>query len=81
MHAAAESTLRILIRRRNSPALLRDETRWLIREAIARIHAEGRPRRVAASRWMPGQARHDIYASNPCGSITNFFGAPASNSP
>jgi hypothetical protein len=44
MIVAAESALRILIRRRNSPAHLRRETRHLIRQAIARIHAEARDR-------------------------------------
>ena len=39
MLVAARSALRILIRRRNSPAHLRGETRQLIRQAIARIHA------------------------------------------
>jgi hypothetical protein len=39
MSVTAETALRILIRRRNSPARLRVETRHLIRQAIARIHA------------------------------------------
>ena len=42
MMVAARSALRILIRRRNSPAHLRGETRQLIRQAIAKIQAEGR---------------------------------------
>ena len=42
MNVVAESALRILIRRRNSPASLRYETRRLIRQAIARMHAEVR---------------------------------------
>lgn len=44
MIVAAESALRILIPRRNSPARLRCETRQLIRRAIAQIHAEVRGR-------------------------------------
>jgi hypothetical protein len=40
--AAAESALKILLRRRNSPAHLRSETRRLIRLAIAQIQAEAR---------------------------------------
>ena len=44
MIVIAESALRILIRRRNSPAHLRVETRQLIRHAIAMIHAEVRGR-------------------------------------
>jgi hypothetical protein len=39
MTVTAESALKILIRRRNSPAHLRHETRHLIRQAIARVHA------------------------------------------
>jgi hypothetical protein len=44
MMATAESALRILIRRRNSPARLRGETRRLIHQAIASIHAQTRGR-------------------------------------
>ena len=42
MHVTAESTLRILIPRRNSHDYLRYATRQLIHWAIARIHAEAR---------------------------------------
>lgn len=49
MIVTAESTLRILIRRRNSPAHLRFETRQLIHQAIAKIHVEVRGRTRAAS--------------------------------
>jgi hypothetical protein len=38
MDVVATSALRILIRRRNSPASLRGETRRLIRQAIAQRH-------------------------------------------
>lgn len=44
MIVTAESALRILIRRRNSPAHLRHATRRLIRHAIAQIHAQARGR-------------------------------------
>jgi hypothetical protein len=47
MTVAAESALRILIARRNSPAHLRRETRRQIRLAIAQIHAEVRGRAPA----------------------------------
>ena len=47
MIVTAESALRILVRRRNSPAHLRHETRHLIRQAIAQIHAEVRGRAKA----------------------------------
>jgi len=40
MIVTAESALRILIRRRNSPAQLRRETRQLIRQAIAQMRRE-----------------------------------------
>jgi hypothetical protein len=42
MIVTAESALRILIPRRNSPGYLRSATRHLIRQAIAQIHAEMR---------------------------------------
>jgi hypothetical protein len=42
MNVTAESTLRILIPRRNSHDYLRHATRKLIRRAIAQIHAETR---------------------------------------
>ncbi|WP_157270166.1 hypothetical protein [Azohydromonas aeria] len=42
MTVIAESALRILIPRRNSPGHLRHATRQLIRQAIAQIHAESR---------------------------------------
>jgi hypothetical protein len=43
MNVTATSALRILIRRRNSPAHLRGATRDLIRQLIAQMHAELRP--------------------------------------
>lgn len=42
MIVIAESALRILIPRRNCPGHLRHATRQLIRQTIAKIHAEGR---------------------------------------
>ena len=42
MNVTAESTLRILIPRRNSHDYLRYATRQLIRRTIAQIHAETR---------------------------------------
>jgi hypothetical protein len=44
MIVTAESVLRILIPRRNSPDHLRYATRRLIHQAIAQIHAQGRGR-------------------------------------
>jgi hypothetical protein len=42
MIVTAQSALKILIRRRNSPGYLRHATRQLIRQSIAQIHAEAR---------------------------------------